>query len=860
MSLANKNWVGLDGTPVTGAVPPQLLVMQGKLTPERRSAVAHAYHLFCLAKAAAVGDFFVSNRVLTDGTRVRCESMQKIDRVLVWADGGEDVVAKLPHGFGVITNWQAPRFYWKPNKTAWQAPGNSPPQLQSGDVTYNHVTYEMQNGDRKWWEFFPMVYSAKSKQLWGWAPYKGLDMTREGAALPEPGFGRGKNAIVPIALNYPNGREGVVRRSRHFAVDDWILAQDGQKLYAMTEVEPMTLNGTDPLRKLPPCSDATGTEVALQQWRRWLVSPTNEIYRFRLCNEVLVRTGPTQYARLARHVEEFSTALRLPNNDAQFGDTLPEQPDDPSLHRLSGVAGGSWQIGSIAYTQNGLPYVIVDPYWSSEVLWVAYGCRFTALGEDEMQGIHRGSSGGWRKHHGTIRGKDEYPHFMCAPAWSGIDYCSLINELAYPPTINMMALSKGASTGANFSDLLNCYGLLRHLLYRRNAEHVLAASPKITLDFGWTQIRMLEGIVNGDYKGHANEDHRTIKNSYISHPYEIEVMKHWWTYADLTGMPNEDAGGGTVGYTKLNATMNSLVDFAAINAEFPGNGVTLIDADDKREPTCTGSYSYKTRYILDFDNRAQFCAAIRVEVSCQGARWSQIPGRYLGALRSDGPAQYTASVFFEIRVGGTTYDKLLAADSAIKSAFEFRAIEYDNVLIWPQDDTDRKLWVFMPPEMVPPMEAHMHLEAIAAHQGINTNFAGHDVPGIGVVIPPKQVSEKQLEHSRYDGQKEIPHPKRPTGILYARTFTLGEYLDSALWILGRRFLKFDAPENFNYLNPDSPLWHYFPQLGSAITGGEKIHIEFRENQFVDWTDDIPSTGPSNPKPPKNERTIDVYYV
>lgn len=859
MSLANKNWVGLDGTPVTGAVPPQLLVMQGKLTPERHGAVAHAYHLFCLAKATAVGEFFISNRVLTDGTRVRCESMQKIDRVLVWADGGEDVVAKLPHGFGVITNWQAPRFYWKPNKTAWQAPGNTPPQLQSGDVTYNHVTYEMQNGDRKWWEFFPMVYSAKSKQLWGWAPYKGLDMTRDGATLPEPGFGRGKNAIVPIALNYPNGKGGVVRRSRHFAVDDWILAQDGQKLYAMTEVEPMTLNGTDPLRKLPPCSDATGTAVALQQWRRWLVSPANEIYRFRLCNEVLERTGPTQYARLARHVEEFSTALRLPNNDTQFGDQIEEQPEEPNLQRLFMAGSTVWTIGTIAYTQQGLPYVIPDPYWSSQIAWVSYACHFSPLGVDETRGIHRSSAGGWRRSKGVLKGSDEYPHFMPIPSWGSMEYCSLINELAFPPAINMMAIAKIARTVANVGDLLNCYGLAYHLIYRRNAEHAINETPKLTLNFGWTRICMLEGSVQGDYKGHANEDHRTIKNSYINNQYETEVMKRWWTYADLTGMSDDD-GGGTVGYTKLNATMSSLIDFAGISAEFPGNGITLVDESDKREPTCTGSYNYKTRYILDFDNRAQFCAAIRVEVSCENASWSQIPGAYLGALQDDGPAQYTVAVFFEVRVGSASYDKLLVKESVSKKAFEFRAIEYDNVLIWPQSDADRRLWVYMPPELVPPMEAHMHLEAIAAHQGINTNFAGHDVPGIGAVIPAKQVSEKQLEYSRYNGQKEIPHPKRPTGILYARTFTLGEYLDSALWMLGRRFLKFDASENLNYLNPDSPPWHYFPKLGRAITSDEKIHIEFRENQFVDWTDDIPSTSPSNPKPPKNERTIEVYYL
>lgn len=862
MSLANKNWIGLDGKPVTGTVPPQLLMMQGQLTPERYGAVAHAYHLFCLGKVTAVGDFFISNRVLTDGTRVRCESMQNIDRVLVWADGDEDGMVKLPHGFGVITNWQAPRFYWKPDKITWQAPGNTPPQLQlGGGVTYNHVTYEITKGDVHIWEFFPVVYNESKDKLWGWAPHKAREPTRPlapGEQAP-PALGPGRYPVIPIALTYKDATTGrAVRRSHSFAADARIFARNGRLLYTMEDIPSMTTNGNDPVRMLPPCSDATGSVVVLQQYRRWLVSPTNEIYRFRTGSETLARTGPEGYSSFERQVEEFSTALRLPNNEAQFGDTLPEEPEDPSLHRLTGAGGGTWQIGTIAYTPQGLPYVIPDPYWSSEIRWVAYGCNWLLLGEEEFAGILREGSGGWRRHQGAPRDNDKYPYFLCMPAWKGADYCSLINGLAYPPTINMMALSKGSGVRANFSDVKNCYGLLRHLLYRRVAEHSIAATPKLTLGFAWTTFLMLEGVVTGDYKGHANEDHRTVRNSYIEYQYETEVVKNWWTYTDLTGMSNDD-GGGTVGYTKLNATMGSLVDFAAIKAAFPGNGITLVDDSDKREPTCTGGYNYKTRYILDFDNRAQFCASIRVEVSCQGARWKQIPGAYLGALQDEGPAQYTVAVFFEVRVGGTVYDKLLVGESVSKKAFEFRAIEYDNVLIWPQSDADRRLWVYMPPELVPPMEAHMHLEAIATPQGINPHFAGHDAPVLSSV-PAKYISACQLEGSKYNGQKEIPHPRRPTGSLYVRAFTLGEYLSSALWMFGRDFLKFDAPENLNYLNPDSPPWHYFPVLGQAITSGEKIHIEFRDGEFVDWPNDIPAVKGGPPKPPKDERIIEVYYI
>lgn len=86
MSLINNpSWIGFDGTPLTGKVPARLMMMAGTITPALLAEVQHAYHLFCLGKTTAVGDFFVTNRLLRDGSRVRCESMQGQDRVMVWS-------------------------------------------------------------------------------------------------------------------------------------------------------------------------------------------------------------------------------------------------------------------------------------------------------------------------------------------------------------------------------------------------------------------------------------------------------------------------------------------------------------------------------------------------------------------------------------------------------------------------------------------------------------------------------------------------------------------------------------------------------------------------------------------------------
>jgi hypothetical protein len=849
--LPGSNWLKLDGTPRPGVVPPQVVLMSGKMNEKRQSELMHAYKLFCLSKTTMAGDYLVSTRKLSDGTRVRLESMQNIDRALVWAQDTEEDWIGFPHGFGVATDWQDPRFYWKPDKTTWKVTGKSPPQLDKPDVTYNHVTFELEDGGKKRWEFFPLVHSEQAKKLYTWLPRTGLEMTHKDAAKPEPGYGSGsKNSVVPIALRYSDG-EKMVRTSAHYAVDDWILGVDGQKLYSMDAVEPMTLNGSDPLRKLPPCSDATGTQVALQQWRRWLSSPTFSIYHFRLCDEVLERVGPKQYERKSRSTEEFSTRLRLPDKDYTSGD-LDESPEDPHLSRMASIASGVWQVGT---------EVAFDPYWSGHLQWCTYGVYFFALGEAETGGeTLRASTGGWLRKSGPLRPQDEYAKFIAVPEWSGIGHCRLINELAYPPTVFLQAGSKDSRIRAMLKDVTSCYGLAAHSIYRRSVEHEIKCRPSLTLDFGWLQFKSLEGDIEGEYKAHSHLDVKIYKNSYLTLEAEQESEGAWYTHADIGAIPHED-GPGVFGYNRVNAMLAGLVDFSGMAAEYPSNNVEVPLDEDILEPTCTVDYSYQSRYILDFDNRAQFCAAIRVEMTCTGASWSQIPGKYLGALQSDGPSSYTAKIYFEATVGTTTIDKLLVEEFVTKEAWEVRAILYDNVLIWPQADIDKPLYVYMPPELIPPMEAHMHLEAITKHQGVNTNFAGHDIPGKDAKIPPKQVSETQLEYSRYNGKTVIPHPKRPTGLLYARTFTLSEFIDEAMWMFGKEFLKFDAPKNLNYKNPDTPLWHYFQKLGAAITSGDKIHIEVRDAAFVDWSDDIPTRkGATKPRPKKTERDIEVYYV
>lgn len=103
MSMLHKPfWQDLGGKPVTGSKPVTLVMQSGRMTAQRHTEIQQIYTRFSLAKLASVGDFFVFNRVLTDGTRVRMESMQGQDRVFVWASDAEQTGDQWDYGWAFI--------------------------------------------------------------------------------------------------------------------------------------------------------------------------------------------------------------------------------------------------------------------------------------------------------------------------------------------------------------------------------------------------------------------------------------------------------------------------------------------------------------------------------------------------------------------------------------------------------------------------------------------------------------------------------------------------------------------------------------------------------------------------------------
>ena len=99
MSLVNQNWIGLDGEPVTGRIPPRLRIMNGvQPNQQQMGMIAHHYKLLTYTTKVSVAPFLIQERHLTDGTRIRMVSNHGTDTVMVWPTRVNGDVPQVPCG------------------------------------------------------------------------------------------------------------------------------------------------------------------------------------------------------------------------------------------------------------------------------------------------------------------------------------------------------------------------------------------------------------------------------------------------------------------------------------------------------------------------------------------------------------------------------------------------------------------------------------------------------------------------------------------------------------------------------------------------------------------------------------------
>lgn len=79
-------FITFDGEPIPGRVPPRLIVRDNPMINDQHNAVKHLYQEFARHNGLSLAGYHVSEARLPDGTRVRMESNNGVDRVTVWPD------------------------------------------------------------------------------------------------------------------------------------------------------------------------------------------------------------------------------------------------------------------------------------------------------------------------------------------------------------------------------------------------------------------------------------------------------------------------------------------------------------------------------------------------------------------------------------------------------------------------------------------------------------------------------------------------------------------------------------------------------------------------------------------------------
>lgn len=166
--LTTPLWQNLNGDPITGASPPSLVMLSGRLTPQRHGEIRRIYMHFSMTKLTAVGDYFAFDRVLSDGTRVRIESMQGRDRVFVWADAPSDDEQDMLKGWRALPS-NNDQSGWVRHRTtgALLAVGGGDDAITTPgyEGTNPHVYIAAGNGDVK-------LNSKHAAGYWYWTDHK----------------------------------------------------------------------------------------------------------------------------------------------------------------------------------------------------------------------------------------------------------------------------------------------------------------------------------------------------------------------------------------------------------------------------------------------------------------------------------------------------------------------------------------------------------------------------------------------------------------------------------------------------------------------------------------------------------------
>lgn len=765
---------------------------------------------------------------LPDGSRMRVVSNNGIHQAMLWPVGTKDTT-ELPHGFVVVTNWSKTGiFKRRPGPpVTWELDNTPVPQAKLEIVADNQVYRERQENS---YFTHPMVLNGTTQRsLWDYLKHA----VSNAFTSPSP--------VVPVCTEV--GANYSTKRVR-YCVDNTIYQEDGTSVYTMGVSDAILSEEPEAPRFAPANTTANGSRLVLQHFRWAVISPSFGIYRVRCSSEAL-----TQIAE-----DSYSAEATLATFDGPFGGA--SQPAgtlatgiNEDVRGLEMFVGGFGIIGSTG------AYTFLELFTLNEFEW---GQTFPEDAFHIDQPVPPIAA-------------EIVPGTLACPGVNTVEYPDLVAEL----NVGGYQFWRGGTKGRRVaSDLFGAgqrwFGRFGSEIERRDCQYEWFANPRTYYALGWADLNLFEGIAGGECIGsfHVDTEYKGMNTSawgpsgtFFSRTYIVAGEN-----PEPVSIPDPGGGGGGVlnpAFTAWFEANNLKPELLALLAEYPEGFVfggsnkfaeVVLDIPPRNE----AEYTLKSRYVIDFDYKGQFWAAIKVEVQSSGARWTS--GAYLGNMVLDTLPTTTVRIYFESNWKGTVDEQLLVEKSTtVRPPFEFPARSKQNPYFYgvPASADKQEMLVRFPPVPGLPLEAIQQLQILAGHQGINPHLACADVRDD--VTDEKAISKPGIEFSQHRPTIK-PHTRFVSGQLYARTFKISDFPD-ALWLLAAT--KCDATMDDA---PTGDRWHYMPDLKTTIDN-EVFHIEVRDGVIEQWSDEIPpaffstgSIGGAGGWPEPEDRVINLHRV
>lgn len=825
MKTFNDNYITFAGDPRGGRPPARLVVRggDGKITETQMESVSKLYQTFCTANNLSLAQHTTRNYVFGDGMKVRMTSIQGVDEVQVELPvRSAEEIPGLPHGFALLTDWSGPLFYCRGvgETITWRVLPPVPPQLKTPVRSYEQTIRGVPPSS---------LYSVTLAEevLWDYED-RSVATAIDSAA--------GAKFTLPLSLRKPTGLASYTDPP-HYARENLILDDEGATLYTAALSAAILVADPEAPVHAPPAQTGDGTLVVVQHFRWAQIAETGNIWAGRFRNEVLARTGDETYTLEDSATENVVMPINVPIPAPAVFDTLGVENIDDKAH--------IWRA-----------YLGTDGFgWAHTDLWHGFDVVAREL-------INHLSYGGFDlvRTEGAHR-EELQPPAEPAPTLTVLEVAARAAEYSGTHAVRAEisldysvdvywrgGFKKVAISELGYEFPPSYFGQPTFEMKRVDTNMSVSGTPSVTIDLGWAgEFQALEGTLGGRITGNKYTDIKFTRIAgFAPHylgligppPYTtILTVPHDWGYTHE----------GIVAHATSTDTRSITAPWAA---DYPDpdflHGQTTTTVTANNTPVNTGEYSLTSRYVIDYDHRGEFYAALKVEVLCSGARWT---GSDQGEMTIADLPTYEVTITFESRWGGEAMiQQELYSATHVRPAFEFSTVQKVNVFFSPNTPPSglETIPVRVPPPFSPPIRVLRQLETITSTQADNLNLACQDFHSAGGEMDSKIGLEWSYGRDR-------PHRRQPTGVLYARTFTLGDAaLADALWLLDTTGCS--ARENNAEVGD---AWFYMP--GFAAFLAQKHHIEIRDGAFNVWSNNIPAKdGETRPAPV--DRDIKLYRV